>query len=173
MTTPARTIRLRGTAEYRDEAEACLELPGDAAFVERGVMRSLVMRCPDGCGETLVVNLDPRSGKAWLADLREGTTLFPSVWRDGGCQSHFIVWKDVILWCDRFEDGNVEPRYEPAIEPRVRASLPADRYVDVVTIASALDLIVWDVSKAVRRLASRGEAREGTGDYKGQFRRLV
>jgi hypothetical protein len=174
MTIPARKIHRLGTAEYRDEAEAMLQSPGDAALVERGVLRSIVMRCPDGCGETLVVNLDPRAGKAWRLDLRdEATTLYPSVWRDGGCESHFIVWKDTILWCDRFEDGNREPDYDQGIEPLVLEALPIDRHLDALTIALRLNLIVWDAAKALRRLAARGEAREGNASLRGAYRRMV
>src|SRR3954451_5083712 len=115
MTGPARCIRLRGEAEYREDGEGLLEKPGDAVLVRRGALRSVLMRCPDGCGETLVVNLDPRAGKAWKLDMRAGkATLYPSVWRDGGCGSHFIVWRGHVLWCDRFEEGNVEPSYDAA-----------------------------------------------------------
>jgi hypothetical protein len=173
MTIPARKIHLLGTAEYRDQAEAMLRAVGDAALVERGVLRSLVMRCPDGCGQTLVVNLDPRAGKAWQLDLRHGTTtLYPSVWRDGGCESHFIVWKDVILWCDRFEDGNREPDYDQGIEPLVLEALPIDQHTDARTVALRLNLIVWDAAKALRRLVARGDAREGTDSLRGAYRRI-
>ena len=174
MTIPARKIHLLGTAEYRDQAEAMLRSVGDAALVERGVLRSLVMRCPDGCGQTLVVNLDPRAGKAWRLDLRHGTTtLYPSVWRDGGCESHFIVWKDVILWCDRFEDGNREPPYDQGIEPLVLEALPIDQHTDAANIALRLNLIVWDAAKALRRLVARGDACEGTDSLRGAYRRIV
>lgn len=106
MTEPARMVRLVGDAEYRDQAEASLSTPGDASMVFRSRPRSIVMACPDGCGETLVINLDSRADKAWRFDMRgEGLTLFPSVWREGGCESHFIVWRGHILWCDRFEGG--------------------------------------------------------------------
>ncbi len=174
MTIPARQVDFLGTAEYRGEAEAMLRSPGDAALVERGVLRSLVMRCPDGCGQTLVVNLDPRAGKAWRLDRRRGTTtLYPSVWRDGGCESHFIVWKDVILWCDRFEDGNREPDYDQGIEPLVLEALPIHQHMDAATIALRLNLLVWDAAKALRRLAARGEACEGTGSLRGAYRRVT
>src|SRR5437899_8481676 len=113
MTSAARLTRLLGEAEHRDEGEALLQAPGDAVLVRRGTLRSVLMRCPDGCGETLVVNLDPRAGKAWKLDMRTGkATLYPSVWRDGGCGSHFIVWRAHVLWCDRFEEDNVEPSYD-------------------------------------------------------------
>ncbi|WP_174292358.1 DUF6527 family protein [Sphingomonas bacterium] len=173
MTMPARKVHLLGNASYRDEAEAMLAAPGDAALVERGVLRSLVLRCPDGCGETLVVNFDPRAGKAWRLYQRRGAvSVYPSVWLDGGCESHFIIWKDRILWCDVFEEGNEEPDYDPAIEPLVLDALPADRFVDPATIAQELDLIVWDAGKALRRLVARGDAREGVGSLKGTFGRI-
>jgi hypothetical protein len=170
--TPARKLQLLGSAAYRDEAETMLAAPGDAALVERGILRSLIMRCPDGCGETLVVNLDPRAGKAWrLYRRREAVSIYPSVWRDGGCESHFIIWKDRILWCEPFEEGNEEPDYDPAIEPLVLDVLPVNRFIDPVTIAQQLDLIVWDAGKALRRLVARGEAREGVDSLKGSFQR--
>jgi hypothetical protein len=172
-TTPARKIHLLGSASYRDEAEAMLAAPGDAVLVERGLLRSLILCCPDGCGETLVVNLDPRAGKAWRLYQRRGAiSVYPSVWRDGGCESHFIVWKDRILWCEVFDEGNEEPDYDPAIEPLVLDALSGDRFVDPATIAQQLDLIVWDAGKALRRLVARGEARVGVGSFKGSFARL-
>jgi hypothetical protein len=37
--------------------------PGDCAVVERaGVRRQLVVCCPNGCGDLLSINFDPRSG---------------------------------------------------------------------------------------------------------------
>ena len=87
MSPPARKARMVGDAEYRDQAEANLGQPGDASLILRGRPRAIVMACPDGCGETLVVNLDGRAGKAWRFDMRGGLTLYPSVWREGGCGS--------------------------------------------------------------------------------------
>ncbi|UPJ77044.1 DUF6527 family protein [Bradyrhizobium sp. 187] len=66
-----------------------LKAAGDAVVVHRGTLRSVLMRCPDGCGETLVVNLDARAGKACKLDMRAGKAiLYPSGWHDGGCRSH-------------------------------------------------------------------------------------
>lgn len=172
MNEPARRLRLVGAAPYREEAEALLERPGDASLVERGVTRAMVLKCPDGCGETLVVNLDPRSGKAWRLDRRQNsTTVYPSVWLDGGCKSHFIVWRDAILWCERFEDGNVEPAYDPALEDAVLEAVPFDRDVGPAEVGDALDALAWDVAKALRRLASRGAVQEGAGRARGCYRR--
>ena len=172
MTAPARSLRLVGQAEYRDDAEALLDGPGDAALVVRGRIRSVVMACPDGCGETLVVNLDPRAGKAWRLDTRgEGVTLYPSVWRDGGCESHFVVWRGVLIWCDRFTSGNIEPRYDPDIEKRVLAGMDAAIPLTAEAIADAIDEIFWDVSRAANRLVGKGLARSWKQDGTWYFLR--
>lgn len=96
----ATRVRKCGTTEYRDAANALLEWPGDAVLVERGVPRSFVMRCPDGCGETLTINLDRRTGKAWRLRVNKDSTvsLYPSVWKADGCRSHFVVRNSRIIW---------------------------------------------------------------------------
>lgn len=98
----ATRIRQRGTTEYRDEANALLEQPGDAVVVERGIPRSFVIKCPDGCGETLAINLDRRTGKAWRLETEKNSTvsLHPSIWKAGGCRSHFVVRQSRIIWCE-------------------------------------------------------------------------
>lgn len=55
----ARTAQYRGQVEYRDEATSLVTEPGDLVLVVRGRPRSVVIGCPDGCGEVLTVNLDP------------------------------------------------------------------------------------------------------------------
>jgi hypothetical protein len=170
MTHPARSTRLLGEAEYRDEGDALLQVPGDAVLIRRGALRSLLMRCPDGCGETLVVNLDPRSGKAWWFDIRRGEpTLFPSVWREGGCGSHFIVWRGTILWCDRFEEGNAEPPYDADLERRVLAVLQKDRLRSAKDVAAEIDEIPWEVMRAGRALVRRGFAISGAPKRQNWF----
>ncbi|MBH5400723.1 hypothetical protein HZZ13_23475 [Bradyrhizobium sp. CNPSo 4010] len=113
MSMVARRANLLGFAEYRMSEKRCLAAPGDVVVIQRGALRSVLIRCPDGCGEALVVNLDPRVGKVletrYAADK---PTLYPSVWRDGGCCSHFIIWRGQLLWCDRFEEGTVEPNFD-------------------------------------------------------------
>ena len=171
MNMVARKVNLLGPAEYRDEGEKMLAAPGDAVAIQRGTLRSLLMRCPDGCGETLVVNLDPRAGKAWKLDMRTGKpTLYPSVWRDGGCGSHFIVWRGHLLWCDRFEEGNVEPNFDlVALERRVLASLRMRELRSAEEIAAELDEIPWEVSRAGQALARRRVAISGSGRYRDWF----
>ena len=174
MTAPARTLNLIGQGERREDAEAMLISPGDAALVVRGPIRSLVMACPDGCGETLVVNLDPRAGKAWRLDRRgEGITLYSSVWRDGGCESHFIVWRGHILWCDRFERDNLEPDYDAGIEDMVLGAMDIEKPRSAVQLADAIDELVWDANRAANRLVRRGVARSWKVGSQWVFTRLA
>lgn len=172
MKQPARLLKYLGEAEYRDQGEILLKEPGDVVLVHRGVLRTMLISCPDGCGETVVVNLDPRSGKAWRLDRRGGKlTLYPSVWLEGGCKSHFIVWRDKLIWCDRYEIGNLEPDYDPTLEIKVLNVLNRDLYRSAEDIASQLDEIIWDVSRAGKRLVNKGKAIEGNGRHRNSFRR--
>jgi len=174
MTEPARMVRMLAPAEYRDQAEAALSAPGDAAMVVRARPRSVIMACPDGCGETLVINLDSRADKAWRLDMRgEGLTLFPSVWREGGCESHFIVWRGHILWCDRFERGNREPTYNPEIEAAVLGAMDEVQPRSAVELADAIDELVWDVNRVAGRLVGRGLARSIRIDGGWMFARIA
>jgi len=49
--------------------------------------------CPCGCCEILTVNLMANVSKAWRVTYNpnRGVSLWPSVWLDGQCQSHFIL----------------------------------------------------------------------------------
>lgn len=55
--------------------------------------KSVKFLCPCGCGEVLSINVMRGAGKAWriVFDLRRGLSLYPSVWLDVGCESHFIL----------------------------------------------------------------------------------
>ncbi|MGL3111810.1 DUF6527 family protein [Bradyrhizobium sp. BR 1432] len=130
---------------------------GDVALDQRGVPRSLVMMCPDGCGDILTINLDRRAGKAWRADVRDDKfTLYPSVWRDEGCEAHFILWKDRILWCDR-HDG---PEWrDDRVVAQIRDEL--GRHTDFVhyeTLAEGLAIIPWEALWACQALVRSDEA---------------
>lgn len=157
---PARRTQFVGDAQYRGDADALLRRPGDYALVQRGLLRSVVMACPDGCGETVVINLDPRAGKAWRLDRRgEGPTLYPSVWKEHGCKAHFVVWRGFIVWCERFEKGNVLPPYDQALEVLVLAALSDNASVTAEEVALRIDELVYDVDRAARTLAHKGLAK--------------
>lgn len=174
MSEPVRALHLSGEAQHRHEGEALLRRPGDAVLVNRGVLRSILIACPDGCGQTLAVNLDPRAGPAWkIYRNPDSITLYPSVWRDGGCGSHFIVWRNHIIWCDRFAAGNREPAHDRALEERVLRALDPNVLRAASDVAAQLDEIPWDVSRAARILVSRGLAIAGTGRQTDMFRRAA
>jgi hypothetical protein len=83
--------------------EALSSVPLRIVIVKRGRPRTVLFRCPCGCGETLLINVDSRAGKAWrLRETVAGVTLMPSVWRTTGCRSHFVLWENKVWWC-RYE----------------------------------------------------------------------
>ena len=72
-------VAFRGKVENRDAVAPLLSEGGDVAIVARGKPHLLVMRCPCGCGDDLLINLDKHTGPAWHYYLnRYGLTLFPS-----------------------------------------------------------------------------------------------
>ena len=164
----ATLIDLKGEVVHRHEADMLLSRSGAAVLVRRGVLRSIVIACPDGCGEKLTINLDPRAGPAWrYYDDGRDVSLFPSVWRDTGCRSHFIVWRSHIYWCDRGDE--LEAPMEEVVT-RVRSAL-GDRLQNYTIIADCLGLVPWAVLSACRRLCRAKLALEGLGDLRGHFKR--
>ena len=59
------------------------------------------MVCPCGCCEILFLNLlqDESPSWKWHIDTNGTVTLSPSVWRQIGCKSHFILRNGLIKWC--------------------------------------------------------------------------
>lgn len=164
----AHRILSRGTTEKYAEAIAQLHAPGDCVLVVRGVPRTVVMVCPDGCGETLTVNLDPRTGKAWRKYEQNGKlTIYPSVWRDTGCRAHFIIWNDRILWCDTSDSASVT--IDEALIETVFNSLPTGNPSHFEMLAEHLNAIPWDVLWACKELMRRGCAQV---ENQNTFRRL-
>lgn len=166
MKRRAQTLSFQGTVEHRHEADDRLSALGEAVLVRRGVDRSLTMLCPDGCGETLTVNLDRRSGPAWRLYIEgQDVSLFPSVWRHTGCCSHFIVWRSRIYWCDWGEELQAT---NEDFERRVLASLSLTLR-PYSEIAEALDAVPWAVLSACQRLRRQGLVVEGVDRQLGWF----
>lgn len=162
-------LHLVGTYDSRDAAAAELHVAGDLAIVHRGVPRLLLLRCPCGCGDNLIINLDRRAGPAWRMYVRSAkVTLYPSYWRDSACESHFIIWSNRVFWCtwDRDEDFRVDTS---AIQDRVLKALQP-QFVAYQDIAEAIDEIPWDVLQACHDLVHRGLAEANTGKRRGEFR---
>jgi hypothetical protein len=172
--TRQRRAHLKGIVPSHHEAIALVSEPGDVAIVKRGSLRSVVMRCPDGCGEAITLNLDPRTDKAWrIYESRKGLTLYPSVWRDTGCQSHFVLWNDVISWVDFFEIQEEEESQEKRrLKERVLGVLKPDAFTDFVQIADALEEIPWAILDACRRLVEEKRALAGRGPMKSSFKKV-
>lgn len=168
MNQRAMHIAFKGEVLRRHEANPLLSEPGAAVLVFRGVARSLAVACPDGCGEQLTINLDRRTGLAWRFYRSDSSvSLFPSVWRDTGCKSHFIVWRSKIFWCDWHDE--LDAPMEEVVQ-KAMAALP-DAFVSYVVISDQLDLVPWSVLSACHRLCRLGLAEAGTGNEQGQFRR--
>lgn len=158
MTRRATQIRFLGQAQGQGASRMMLEDLGDVVLDFREVPRALVMKCPDGCGQMLSVNLDRRSGKAWrLYGHGDKLTLYPSVWRDDGCKAHFILWKGRIIWCDGDSAVGWDDRELVARVARVLTGV-APRAVDYVEIAQHLDAIPWEVLWACESLVRSRQA---------------
>lgn len=170
MKQRANRIVMKGEVTHRHLADEVLKAPGEAVLVRRGVLRSMVMACPDGCGEILSVNLDGRAGKAWRYYERGGdVSLFPSVWRDTGCESHFILWRSRIYWCDRGDELDV-PMAEVIVQVRDALGAQLEPYT---SIAERLDLVPWAVLSACSKLRREGAAVEGKEKLRGHFMRAI
>ena len=167
----ASTYDVIATAARYADAASSVAKPGDCAVVERaGVRRQLVVCCPDGCGEVLSINLDPRSGPAWRLYQKRGIwSLFPSIDKLAGCLSHFILWRGRVLWCGAADDDG-GPQEIPEIKiERIVQTLQAGRKAGFVQIAEELDEVPWDVLAVCRSLVRRGVLEEGLGKHRGNF----
>lgn len=170
----ARRVRDRGTVARRHEADALLEQTGDCVLVRRDSLRSFVMVCPDGCGDTLTINLDPRTAKAWrFYRKRNQISLFPSVWRDTGCGSHFIVWNHTIVWCGpNVDDKEAITDDVLSLRQRVLRVVSYD-WQHFTELAEKIEEVPWDVYRVCKDLARKsGPLTEGTNRFEGFFKRL-
>ncbi len=157
------------TVERYPEAAEVVVRAGDCAIVERaGTQRQLVIRCPDGCGEVLSINLDPRSGPAWRLYKRAGRwSLYPSIDRTSGCMSHFILWNGRICWADAYDSA--EEDAPDRLSPPVLALLNGRVSASYVQLADEIGELPWDVLAACRALARKDVLVEGSGKQRGIF----
>jgi len=173
MIRPQR-INFKGIVSTRSEASGRLKSPGDAVLIQRGRPRWLLLSCPCGCGEEFPINLDPRAGPAWrlYGSVQPGLTLYPSVWRESGCRSHYIIWRDRIYLFSRYED-DFETAEEPdeiaSLTEAVRGRLQKNTLIPFADIAEKLDAVPWDVLMICRGLVRKGTAREGKDKQRGSF----
>ncbi len=151
------------------DAASSVSKPGDCAIVERaGMQRQLVVRCPDGCGEILSINLDPRAGPAWRLYRKNGAwSLFPSIDKPTGCLSHFILWRGHVLWCGLNDEQGAGP--ESGIDIGRILGVIGCQPMSFVQIADQLDEVPWDVLAGCRKLVIQGFLTEGSGNQRGNF----
>jgi hypothetical protein len=160
-------LNLQAQVDSRDKARQSVTQPGDAVLIVRGHPRSLVMGCPCGCGEQLTINLDSRSGPAWRFFESNGeVTLYPSVWRESGCKSHFVIWQSRIYL---FGQNDFKRRRNKKLERRVLKQLADGQPRHFADLANALDELPWSVLLACENLASDGKTRELEEPSRGTF----
>ena len=125
-----------GCGEYTDVVrvgsqqmarEAITESKSRIVIVERGRPRSVLFKCPCGCGETVVLNVDRQAGRAWrLRQDVSGVTLMPSVWLAVGCRSHFVLWRSRVWWC-RFDGEESGDEWPAEMDEDLRAEWRRNR----------------------------------------------
>lgn len=165
-------LNLRAVVPSRSEVAQFVLKPNDAVLVDRGGPRWLILSCPCGCGELFPINLDPRAGSAWrlYKSNREQLSIFPSVWRDTGCRSHYIIWRGAIHLFRGANDETLPEVDLTALQSSVRDCLSTSTWRHFVEVALVLDAIPWDVLEVCRRLVKRKEAMEGSSRLQGHFR---
>jgi len=163
-------IVLKGVSGTHGEALALVRESGDIALVERGRLRALVCMCPCGCGDAITINLDRRAGKAWMLYRRgNGISLYPSVWRDSGCESHFVVWNNRVLWLEGdwlFDEDHIDH-----LVSKIIPLIPNHEFVHFRDIAERIDEVPWSVLRACRKLARAGMVAEGQDEQLGYFKK--
>jgi len=163
-------VRLLETVKHHGDAMLAVTEPGDVSLVVRGRPRSLVCNCPCGCGSVITLNLDIRSGKAWsLYRRQDKISLYPSVWRDSGCESHFIVWKNRIIWFD--EDWWIDDASRDDLGNRILPLIPEDEAIHFRDVADMLDEIPWTILSGCRQLVRNGVIIEVSRKDFGYFKK--
>lgn len=69
---------------------------------EDGAEWAIVFVCPCGCEEKVWLNLLPSEQRpCWRYECHANgsPTVEPSVWRKGGCRSHFFLRRGRLIWC--------------------------------------------------------------------------
>jgi hypothetical protein len=157
MVAKTNKISYQGTIEYRGESKGLILIPGDFVIIKRGVLRYMVLLCPCGCGDELVINLDKRAGPAWRLYKKNGLwSLYPSYWRDTHCCSHFIIWNNNIYWCFRNYELYESWAVSEEVENKVVRVLKEDEFTHYLELAEESGLIPWECLKACEQLLEKG-----------------
>lgn len=70
-------------------------------LIDDGDSWSAGFYCPCGCGDVLEIALLYGVKPRWelTTDCKGRPTLYPSIWRKTGCQSHFWIRQGRVQWC--------------------------------------------------------------------------
>ena len=154
-------VAFKGEVSTRGEATALLRAPGDVVVVRRGHLRLFVISCPDGCGAIVPINLEPALGDAWkLYVTKRGLSLYPSVWRDSGCGSHFIVWDSGLFLFNDGSSGYHSVQENRELAARILSFLNQSGATSFEVLADYLDEVPWAVLDAARILVIQGQLSE-------------
>ena len=138
-----------------------------------------IIKCPCGCGEELLINLDARAGQAWRLYVRSHkgvnqVTLYP---RFGGIPSARAILSfgaiEFFFFGARdgddidFDDGLLQVADDAVL------ALLTDQPTHFTEIADRLDIIPGDAQRACRRLVRHGRAHELAGRNRGLFVRTA
>jgi hypothetical protein len=60
----------------------------------------LAFKCPCGCNARIILNLLPDASPKWsyVIDEEGKINVYPSIWRQIGCKSHFFVKESNVDW---------------------------------------------------------------------------
>ena len=72
----------------------------ELTVVDRKYMKWIFLRCPCGCGDLLNLSLMASHDPNWKLklDYLNRPTIYPSIWKKDGCESHFWITKGKIHW---------------------------------------------------------------------------
>jgi len=75
-------------------------LPNVLYVLEEVAPWQVALLCPCGCKEVIQLSLLKDDDPKWALRLSENKlpSLYPSIWRTVGCQSHFFLRDGLILW---------------------------------------------------------------------------
>jgi hypothetical protein len=98
------------------------------------------------------------------------------VWRETGCGSHFIIWRDQISLLSQYEeetDFAAVPPDDGTVELMgvIREQLPDEGLVSFWDLAEKVHAVPWEVLTLCRDLVRSGFAHEGKGEGRGSFGR--
>jgi len=76
------------------------------AVIYRNKFIWCLFRCPCGCGYVITLPLQKPHRPKWTLSQNgsKRPTLYPSVWQNKGCNSHFWIEDGKIIWCNNTGD---------------------------------------------------------------------